>query len=505
LFNNFPLLLEKKIYLFAFSLILFFIASIGPPNVQVLHIFETFKIPELIKLYNESESFFRMPDTRTRFILYFISILTFLSIIFLPSKSTKDISHNRIIRVLIYIFLLTILSTNSLYNYSAILLILYSIYYLIFYSSRQYTKKEIILMSSYFILYFIPFVHALYFHTSLSETDNYLRFLLVIPLYILIREIDLDIYEFMNILYISSIVIGITAFYFLLTDNLTQLRGFTSSSTIFGNISFLFAMMSILSFNYYIKFNKNYLLPSLAILLSLFAWTLTASRGPLIALIFISIFYLLKYPKISFKVLFPRVFIILMLFITTLIIFSNIPNRISQAYYSTYNYVFDDKSHTWKQKDSLIPRYIIWEGSAIMIKKNTFTGVGLNNFNLELNKLITNKSIPPVRNDLNNPTAGMNHAHNQYLDIFAKTGIFGFLSLLFFLIMNFYNFKDGLKHKNEDCEYFAMIGLTIIIVYSSYMFTHTILSHQQSTLFMTVLLTIISGLMTNKINNKKQI
>ena len=94
--------------------------------------------------------------------------------------------------------------------------------------------------------------------------------------------------------------------------------------------------------------------------------------------------------------------------------------------------------------------------------------------------------------DFDNPTAGLNHAHSQFLDIFVKLGFFGFLLLSFFIIINFYFFYR-LSKNNED-NVFAIFGLLFILIHSLIMINHVILSHQQSTIFMVFLLVFFAGL-----------
>ena len=161
------------------------------------------------------------------------------------------------------------------------------------------------------------------------------------------------------------------------------------------------------------------------------------------------------------------------------------------SYSSTYNYIYEDSPHYWKHKDSIAPRLNIWKGSLNIISDNIVAGVGLNNYNNALQNQILNKHISPIRKSISNPTAGLNHAHNQYLDIFAKTGIIGFLSLLYFIIMNIYFFSNKLLKNIKNI--LALFGLVTIITYSSHMVYHTILSHHQSVLFFTYSLAILAG------------
>jgi len=166
---------------------------------------------------------------------------------------------------------------------------------------------------------------------------------------------------------------------------------------------------------------------------------------------------------------------------------------INSSSYQRFLNIYDDiysvdskNTHHWTQQDSIIPRLIIWDGSIEIIKDNYLVGVGLDNFNKSLDEQIRLNNIQPVRKDLNNPTAGLNHAHNQYLDIFAKAGIFGLAALIIFIYINYYFFVYHIR-KSDDNLY-SIFGLLVIISYSIFMLNHAVLSHHQSTIFMLLML-----------------
>ena len=127
---------------------------------------------------------------------------------------------------------------------------------------------------------------------------------------------------------------------------------------------------------------------------------------------------------------------LLILFFVIVISQTNNFNRFVEGYNSGYNYIVHGEETNWKNPDSIMPRLIIWKGSYNIVKDNYILGVGLDKFNESLLQQIQEKKIPMIRKDFKNPTAGLNHAHNQYLDIFAKMGIFAFLTLVFFILIN---------------------------------------------------------------------
>jgi O-antigen ligase len=191
----------------------------------------------------------------------------------------------------------------------------------------------------------------------------------------------------------------------------------------------------------------------------------------------------------------------LLLFSSVILVNPSVIERFSNAYDSTYNYMIDGSPHHWKHSDSIVPRVNIWKGSMLMIEENFITGIGLNNFNESLGQKIKIGKIQPIRAASNNLTDGQNHAHNQFLDIFAKTGLFGFLSLIFFMMIHLYFFyrSYNLSHNNIETKYLSLFGVISVVGYIFYMSTNSILSHQLSTLFMILLFIILSGMITNRL------
>ena len=357
-------------------------------------------------------------------------------------------------------------------------------------------------LASYFFIFYYPFIHSFFIETNLSEIDNYLRFLFAVPIYCLVREIRIKEEYFALIVNHASLIIGLSAIYFYINDDSIRVRGYTSTATIFGNIALLFSCLSLLSkksLNH--SFFKYY--PFVAAFFAFYAWSLTGARSSLLIIpVFLIIFFSSKdlrmnfFSAINFK--FLSIFLVVLIGIFSQ---STVFNRIVNSYETSYSYLFENGEYNWKHKDSLVPRLRIWKGSLNIIGDHPMLGVGLNNFNHYLVLQIKDKKIDPIRNSPKMLAAGLNHAHNQYLDIFVKTGIIGLITLIFFLFMNLLFFlKKYLV--NKTCFY-SKAGLFTIITYSTYMLNHTIISHQQSSLFLSFFLIILAGL-SNQNNFKEK-
>ncbi len=433
-----------------------------------------------------------------------------LILIFLVlQKSVKDPPikiFSLITKYLVFIFLLSFFSTDNIYNIAFFLLLFISIIYMLNYSSNKFNTIEFYFLFSYFLFFIYPFFHSYFMPSDLSEVDNYVRFLFAIPIYLLFREIRLKVSHFIYLINIVAISFGFVAIYFSLTDELSRVRGFTSTTTIFGNISILLCILSYFSISYFQEKNLNYkYLPYVSIFSSFLAWSLSDTRGSIVALIItILVLALFTTSRNKFFVQCKKTTFAFIAILGLILIFSGSHIRLIKAYQSSYDYFTHDISFNHKESGSVIPRISIWKGSLNMINDNILLGVGLNNFNSELEKQIADKKIKPIRYDygtgnsqerIPNLSAGLNHAHSQYLDTFAKTGIFGFISLIYFLLINLLFF---IKYyfKNNDNIY-SKFGIVTSLMYISFMLSHTILSHHQSTLFMITIMVILAGLCNN--------
>ena len=493
---------EKKLYLFLFSVTLVAISVFGNSEIPVKQILTEFNFFETLDLLAAKGGFFRTPDTILRFSIFFLSIIIMLLSFTLKSSNTNILSTTlrNIITTLPLVFFLTILTTDNFYNAIALLLVTLSIYYTIFYAKRSFHRHEIILISSYILILIYPFYNSLMHPSSLAEIDNYLRFLFAIPVYITLRDMHINLKFFLLSIGLASLLSGALAIFQYLYIN-GPVAGYSSSSSVFGAIVLFFSLISIMSTAYFDK-NKSiqyFLYASSSI--GMVGWMLTGQRGLLLLIIFFGFFlFFTKSKSLLWTNKMPLLIIpsILILFFFTTPLFS----RIINAYESTYNHVTEGSGHYWNHKDSIVPRLTIWRGSINMIKENSVYGIGLDNFNKKLEEQISLGKIDPIRNHVTNKSAGMNHAHNQYLDIYVKTGIFGLMTLLIFLYIHIKYFRSGLNSDKSEYNLISLIGILSVFNFSIVMLFQTFLAHQQLLLFMCLMLVTI-GAMKSNLNHRR--
>ena len=413
----------------------------------------------------------------------------------IPTRYNTENKKTQIIfGMLSSIFFLSILTTDSLYNIAIILLFSLSIYHYVYKANHKFKSYEILFLLAYLILSVFPFLHSFFISSNISEVDNYTRFLLAIPLYLMIRDLNFNKEYFLYLINISALLLLPISLHFYLTEDLNRIRLFTSSATILGNISMTFFLFAVLSIYFFKKHNLNYVfLPYLSSLAALFSWGLSGSRFTIIIPLLVLLLSMINnYSRKYISFLFDRKSLLFLLILFS-VFFSSISfDRFTNLNFSSLSNFNKPDANYWMKQDSIIPRLLIWNGAINIIRENPVFGVGLDNFNNHLNKQILEGKIEAIRKDLNNPTAGLNHAHSQYLDTFAKMGILGFLILLLFMFFNFYFFYRLCK-ESED-EIYPVFGFLFIFIHSVMMINDVILSHHQSTIFMVYSLVFFAGL-----------
>lgn len=470
---------------------------------NILLIFSVFFILTSMFLMS-GENLFKLPDTSSRYILFSLGFSLMIYAFSLSLK--KDIQLHLIIKNIILIlitlyFSLNLITPNGL-NFVSFLLTIISLYYIIFCKRKIVMNiNEKILISLLILMFYYGLTSAVTHDSNIRELDNYTRFLFAIPLYIFLRDIKIKPELIFNIINISSILIGLYALYASLIDGQVRVYGHTSTATIYSNISMLHFFFSFILFNHNKNSSKSTTLSLLGMLFAIVAVMLTGSRGPLVAIPLVFLFFLFRNKIFSFNL--KHIIATLLVIMLASYLFGT-TDRIINGYYDIKLKANSESSPSWKDKGSILPRIILWRASINMIKKNPYSGVGLDKFNKNIIDQINNKEIPAIRVDPGNPSGGFNHAHNQYLDLFAKTGIFGLILLLLLLSIYLKIFYFALSFKDETMI-FGLLGVTTVISYSSFMLTHVILAHQHSILFMLYTLMIFASIISNRINNKDQI
>ena len=215
-----------------------------------------------------------------------------------------------------------------------------------------------------------------------------------------------------------------------------SLKGFTGNKNVYA-----FSCVFYSSFIYYLLNNKNIYLKIIASFLLILLYTtvvLLASRAALLSLLFTSILYVLYYVfnfKDNFKTL-------ILLIIPILLSYFSVTYFTS----SNFNIVSKIQSISPTADTSTNYRIILWENAIDYITNHPIIGCGIGNWKVE--------SLPYWRDQLTGYVIPY-HAHNDFLELSAETGLFGGLSYIFIFIFIFYGILKSFK-KNKLHSIFLM-------------------------------------------------
>lgn len=392
---------------------------------------------------------------------------------------------------LLFAFIVANFLPFNIRNIIIIILLIISIYYIFREKILLTVNSDACkLLKSYIYFFIIIFFFILYHNSSFRELDTYSRFILVIPLFYLFSQIKINHNHFFITIIITSIVIGVSSIYLYVSRDvgIDRISGFTDVSITFGNMCmtiFLLGLVSLIQNN--TKLVKILLIISM--ILSLLAWSFSLSKGSLLGLT-ISLLYLIMTKKIITS---KRNSIIILTFFILFVYMSPATKSINtfindiKSSPENFSQIYKDNNVSFSTRE----RVFLLVNAKELIRDNYITGIGFDNFK----KYIINKT------ESVNRIYGLgqhDHAHNDFIDIWVKAGVFCFLALIYFF---FIHLKVLMRHSKKNDNFFPTIGIVLLLSQIGFMLTQSQLAHHQPTLFFLVLLIIsISQTFLNKRN-----
>lgn len=238
-------------------------------------------------------------------------------------------------------------------------------------------------------------------------------------------------------------------------DLLNAMKGNTGNINILAaslTIKVPFLLLGITHFKAYKKWFLVFILFSVTSVIFL-----TGARTPLINLFLIYLIYIIYLLKeFSFKRTAISKVLYLVIPILTAILFANSifeKSKDKGRYTSLENRVTQINDNDTSSQ----LRLAFWGNTLKMTKKAPLTGIGLGNYQVE--------SIPYERTTSNDSIVSL-HAHNDFLEILAETGIInGLIYLSIFICVFIINLKRVIKPQNKESQIIALLVLLLLIVY----------------------------------------
>ncbi len=183
-----------------------------------------------------------------------------------------------------------------------------------------------------------------------------------------------------------------------------------------------------------------FLIPSL--FLFLYAMLYTASKSAMLTLFVLFVYTLIVRFSNVFKYIFSLKGVLSFAILVGIFIQADLYNKVS---------AFKGMQERAKSMRTAEQRFNAWDASTRMIPDHFFIGVGVNQFYKNTDKYL--RAFMPVR-DL--------HPHNNFIKIFAETGVFSFLSFLLFML---FLFREKYRYIiKSDYYWISLASLSVVMV-----------------------------------------
>ena len=349
-------------------------------------------------------------------------------------------------------------------------------------------KDEKIFLFSFIAYFLFSLINIYFFKIDFRELDSVSRFVLVLPIFFYIRKSSLKANWIAYGFAFAVIVLGVG----MISDKLMKITLFEFDKHL-GMITLYAAIFGIASL-FFLNKDRSYLsiiIFSVAGFMGVTSILLAGGRGVWIAAI-LSIVILNLINQNNWNKL--ERYLIFFIFIFLFIVSFAIPNsetyhRTKQAYNGLTEFmVKDEGERDFSKGVSVMERMEMWRAGSLIIKENPFTGVGLNNFKSNIEKLINEKKISPR-------IQKFKHPHGQFISAVVEKGILGLILLIFVIYSPFKVALKYIKNKRSKELIPPIAILTTTLIYFFYSFTNGIFAHQNTTLFYALIISVGFALM----------
>jgi O-antigen ligase len=376
---------------------------------------------------------------------------------------------NLLIITVISLVFLFINDSKSIYQASISLLVLIGLFYFFKTKNKKLFYIEKFILST-FSLYFITYLIFIFNDPSFSirDIDHVSRFILLIPLYFIFRQIKSYIF-LEKIIVISSLftsIIVITNFAFFDID-----RSYSYSCISGAQVSLVLGLITF--FTLLGKKNlKVIIFLSLVVLFSFASVFLSETRGVILCIPFgfLIVFYL-KNIKLKLKYI---IYIFSVFFTISFIAIQTIPSLNSRFHKTVENCIALKQSiasDEFHGSTSITIRYNFIKYGYLAFLENPLFGSGRNGFAQKMVELGYDEKYLKT----------LSHCHNQFVSDLAMRGLFGFLSTLLFMLILTLIFLALRKHGEKQ---FSSYGIILMFAYFMFFFTDSpFIGSMHATLF----------------------
>jgi O-antigen ligase len=325
---------------------------------------------------------------------------------------------------------------------------------------------------------------------SLSPYDGPARFLLALPIYIVLRNTRIQALTAMQYGFPLGAILALLLF--LMDKNQfdpTRSGSYFLNPIHFGDLALMLGFLSLFCVNLERKDGPFILILKMAgFMAGIFLSLRSGSRGGWIAVPVLCFFWIgLNNYKISLVQRLLAVSLLVLVMIASYFYIDAIHLRVQGIYSDLHAFQLGSKD------TSSGIRLQLWQAAMYLFKKQPFFGVGPQGFKEMMLPLSNFGMITPLAADL-----GRGEVHNDLLARAAEQGVFGVASFLSLFLVPFFIFSRANKSTSRIKRKAAFLGICLVTGFFVFGLTVEIFSLKMTLTFYITTLTVLLAMATSK-------
>ena len=406
-----------------------------------------------------------------------------------------------LVSILVFLFPLVTVTIKHGHGVVYILLALLGLGFATFNKKKRPLERDEKLLFFSVIFFFLVAVIVVLLGDDPGEgggkLSKFFRFLLVVPVYFILRQVNFSESVFWYGLVGGSIFTGLWAIYemnygLVYLEQMARPRGATHP-ILFGNLSLAMGVMAFAGIAYFRKSGSwQIILPVTALIMGIAASFLSGSRGGWIALPALIIFSLWFVRSAIPRKLLLAVAIVAIA--TPLLAYvvpqTGVAKRIDQTLTNIKTYS-DSAIDSPYRATSVGARFEMWQAAWEIFVNSPMTGVGWGNYQVNAQKM--------VDQGLRHPKAAIiGHPHNEYLSVLASGGLLGFLALILLLVIPLRQFLLATRTDLASLRSLGIAGVMLVIAYAHFALSEAIFERSLPVTFFSFYIALLTALIVRQ-------
>lgn len=351
-------------------------------------------------------------------------------------------------------------------------------------------RADAVVMAALAVSALIGMIWAGWVGQGWRDVDKPVRFLLAVPALLLVMAYPPRLAWLWSGLALGAIGAGGWAIWQRFGEGVPRASG-DMNPIQYGNLSMLLGVLCLAGLGWAVVQRHRYawiFLMGSGAALGVLASLLSGSRGGWVGVPFILLVLYRAYGRdLSMRLAMAlSALLVVALILVYQVEETGVDNRITQAVSNIDQYFSGGNRNT-----SVGMRFEMWKGAAHLIIDKPLSGWGENGYRPAMQELAEQGVIE-------SRAAKFSHAHNEYLDIFAKRGVLGFLSLLALYLVPLTFFVRGFATPDLSRRSIAVAGALLSVTYIDFSLTQAFLAHNSGTMMYAFLLAVLWGIYRSK-------